>query len=101
MNLISMHALNFTKLLKNKKIKLQCLLPRATSATVLEEEAAAVAPAGARHGGEARSLQAGAASVPVAQAARDGVWSVLTAELVSGQSCRDGAGAGSCRTARR
>ena len=30
-----------------------------------------------------------------------GVWSVLTAELVSGRSCRDGAGTGNYRTARR
>ena len=34
-------------------------------------------------------------------AAIGGVWSVLTVELVYGRSCRDGAGIGSCRTARR
>ena len=102
MKLISIHALNLTKLLKTKKINQQCRLPCATSATMLEEEeAATVAPVGWRPNRGRKKQEAVLAERLELSVAISGVWNMLTVELASGRSCRDGASAGSCRTARR
>ena len=59
---------------------------------MLEEEAAAVALAGARHDGEAGGLRAGAASVSVAQAAQDGGGSNWPTSANFAEGSSDGAG---------
>ena len=59
---------------------------------MLEKEAAAVAPAGAWHGGEARGLRANAVSIPVAQAAQDGDGSSWSTSATFAEESGDGAG---------